>query len=226
MISSFFESSFATAVSSRPPVLLFRTFGLFIVFFHTAQNVIAFVSRAFQALNRALTASLSSLVRAISSDALQESDPQRLQPVTLPPTSLAALRSAHTLVQIVARLAQRAILPALPLVDGSSRPPQENLEAALSEAAEALSKGGSCRDVEAILLRAVGDCGSALLLPPCICLHVAAGRRVRHCFTLCDFFAFYDSPQVFSARFRVMNPYAVPIENVTLTLACSVLKVH
>ena len=68
---------------------------------------------------------------------------------------------------------------------------------------------------------------SSVLLPPCICLHVAAGRRVRHYFTLCFFcFAFYDSAQVFSARFRVMNPYAVPISNVTLTLACSVLKVH
>jgi hypothetical protein len=126
--------------------------------------------------------------------------------------------------QMVARLVQRALLPSLPLVDGSRRQSQENVEVAFSEAAETLGKGGSCRDVEAILLRAVGNCSSALLLPPCICLHVAAERRVRK--HLCCFSAFCDFVQIFSARFRVMNPYENSISNVTLTLACSVLKVQ
>jgi len=80
---------------------------------------------------------------------------------------------------MVARLVQRALLPSLPLVDGLYHQLQEDVESALSKAADILGKGGSCRDVEAILLRAVGDCSSSVLLPPCVCLHMAAQRRVR-----------------------------------------------
>ncbi len=126
---------------------------------------------------------------------------------------------------MAAHLAQRAILPSLPLVDGSRRAPQEDVEGALLAAAGVLEKGGSCREVEAILLRAGGDCSNAVLLPPCVCLHVAAGRQVAK--TRSFSFLFLSSEfQIFSARFRVMNPYQVPISNLTLTLACSSLKVQ
>ena len=84
---------------------------------------------------------------------------------------------------MVARIVQRALMPSLPYADGTRRQPHEDAEAALSKAADALEKGGSCRDVEAILLSGVGDCSSAVLLPPCVCLHVAAQRRVRALFS-------------------------------------------
>jgi hypothetical protein len=41
-----------------------------------------------QAVNRALAATLSSLAKALSNETLQESDPQRLQPVLIPASLL------------------------------------------------------------------------------------------------------------------------------------------
>ena len=130
---------------------------------------------------------------------------------------------------MVAHLAQRAILPSLPLVDGSRRAPPEDVEGALWAAAGVLEKGGSCREVEAILLRAGGDCSNAVLLPMCVCLHVAAGRQVAkktYIFFLFSFLFLSFEFQILSARFRVLNPYQVPISNLTLTLTCSALKVQ
>ena len=46
-----------------------------------------------QAVKRALAATLSSLANALSNDTLQESDPQRLQPVLIPATLLALLHA-------------------------------------------------------------------------------------------------------------------------------------
>jgi len=46
-----------------------------------------------QAVKRALAATLSSLASALSNDTLQESDPQRLQPVLIPATLLALLHA-------------------------------------------------------------------------------------------------------------------------------------
>jgi hypothetical protein len=57
--------------------------------------------RALQALNRALCATLSSCARAISCDTLQESDPQRLQPVLRPLPSLQ--QSQHVMFSDIAR---------------------------------------------------------------------------------------------------------------------------
>jgi hypothetical protein len=47
--------------------------------------------RLLQAVKRALAATLSSSARALSSDALHESDPQRLQPVLIPPKKCTGL---------------------------------------------------------------------------------------------------------------------------------------
>jgi hypothetical protein len=48
----------------------------------------------------------------------------------------------------------------------------------------------------------------------------------KHIFFLFSFLSLSFEFQILSARFRVLNPYQVPISNLTLTLTCSALKVQ